>query len=1441
MTADQLAKTLLRPVATRQQRFRLSLKLACCWAGTALAALIVLAIERQSGWAFSPAALLLGIMALGVALLFLVQHIRAEPDWRRLACQIEARYPQLDGRLLTALQQSPNEGHELNYLQQRVLQETLRYRQQSDWADVVPKSRMTLAQTAHWTALICCAFVLCSLPQPGKAGLIARISNLSVTVTPGDTSLERGSGLVVLARFSGPLPSAVELVASPSGNQSDDPLLPANQADAPNTRTPTNSSVTRTLRIPLVKSLADPVFGGSIPDVSSNLLYHIEYTGQRTRDFKVSVFEYPRLERADVELTFPDYTGQPPKRIENTRRLSAVEGSRVDLSLQLNKPVVSARLVAKDNDHTVLPLVLRTNGSIAALEDFTLHASKTYELQLMDADGRTNKTPDHFVFDAFTNRAPELKLASPRGDLRPSALEEIPFEGTVWDDFGVKSFGLAYTAPGQETKFIELGGDVPAKEKRSFQYLLRLEDLGIQPDQLMAWFLWADDLGPDGKLRRTSGDLFFAEVRPFDEVFREGDDSAGAGGAGQDGQSSKLIELQKQIITATWNLQRRHGSPIAPDSKVPAGEDPKSSKRSSQKTSPSGQSGVSSFPFRFGLVPASSQAMPPMPSGFHVHPGGMLDNSPKLKHWAVAAPSGKMIAAPGPHEGLFSLSLRERSGMRGTRASNVRSFSLRNTPLLFGQVAPSNGSDSKLAATNTALPRIRTKSGNYSEDALVVRDSQAQALEQAEANAGQQRDPRGQALWSSAIKAMEAALARLDHATNSPAGLQEALPAEQAAYEALLKLQQHEYQVMRSRNRNQQGNGSMQDRMQRQLEQMDMTQAENRYETQRQAQKPKDNQLREQLQVMNRLQELARRQQDLNDRLKELQTALQQARTEQEREEIRRRLKRLQEEEQEMLADVDELRQRMDRPENQSRMADERKQLDQTREDVQRAAQASSQGDPSQALAAGTRAQRQLQQLRDQMRKENSNHFADDLRQMRADARDLSRRQEDLSKKLESDNADGKGPKPLTDAPAREQMMKQLAEQKQRMTNLVEHATQVSKQGEDAEPLLSRELYDTLRKFSQDSLQNVRETQEELVSRRLMSENLSEQLKQSSEHDGAKLLDVASEMLRHDFRRQAADTIQRARGPIDDFKNGVERAAGSVLGDDTEALRLAQQELDQLTEQLQREIAQAETNSLSTNGAGSPDAPGKTELAKNDSKARNQSPLSRTEKAQSQNSQEGATSQQQGQPQPSGQESASAASGQQQGQNGQNPDAGNQPGSQTQKSEQAGAGARNQPNDTSGQIADRGPLTQGGVANAGGAGGNFLQNFDRVWNDAGPWRGGPLTGANFGPWSDRLRDVEEVLEFPDLRNEVATSRERARLIRQDFKRDRKKPDWAVVRLQVMGPLLEVRARIADELARRESNDALAPIDRDPVPSRYSSLVRRYYEELGKDKPPPAQK
>src|SRR5207249_565388 len=174
-------------------------------------------------------------------------------------------------------------------------------------------SRVALARTAHWVAVGLCVLVLWNLPRTNSQSLLARISDYSVTVNPGDATLERGSSLVVIARFAGAVPPGVELVIS--------------QPPTAGTR-----------RLPLVKSLADPVFGGSVAEVAANLAYFVQYAGGRTREFQVKVFDYPRLERADIEVTYPEYTGQSPTRIENTRRLSAVEGSHVDLELKLNKP-----------------------------------------------------------------------------------------------------------------------------------------------------------------------------------------------------------------------------------------------------------------------------------------------------------------------------------------------------------------------------------------------------------------------------------------------------------------------------------------------------------------------------------------------------------------------------------------------------------------------------------------------------------------------------------------------------------------------------------------------------------------------------------------------------------------------------------------------------------------------------------------------------------------------------------------------------------------------------------------------------------------------------------------------------------------------------------------------------------------------------------------------
>jgi hypothetical protein len=113
---------------------------------------------------------------------------------------------------------------------------------------------------------------------------------------------------------------------------------------------------------------------------------------------------------------------------------------------------------------------------------------------------------------------------------------------------------------------------------------------------------------------------------------------------------------------------------------------------------------------------------------------------------------------------------------------------------------------------------------------------------------------------------------------------------------------------------------------------------------------------------------------------------------------------------------------------------------------------------------------------------------------------------------------------------------------------------------------------------------------------------------------------------------------------------------------------------------------------------------------------------------------------------------------------------------------------------------------------------------------AGP--GGPITGNNYAAWSQQLRDVESVLDSPDLRNQLATVRDRVGAFRAEYRNARRIPSAETVREQLLLPLSQVQVGVREELARQENSASLVPLDRDPVPGNYSELVRQYYEKLG---------
>jgi hypothetical protein len=1226
------------------------------------------------------------------------------PGYLALARRVESAFPDLHSCLLAALEQQPslNTGR-FGFLQESVIGQALVHADRHAWRDVVPSRKITLAISAQFVTLSLFVFSLIAAAfwaNPTTTSAAAKDKRrggrtgetMSFTVEPGDSEIERGSSLLVLARVSGPLPAEASLIFDSAGNVE---------------------------RSAMSASLDDPIFGARIPAVNEPLDYHVELDGKSSPTYHVSVFEYPRLERADARLSYPRYTGLEERVVQDFRTLSVVEGTEITILCHLNKRVASAQLTEKEED----PLVLAPADSETADYQTTFRPehSRRLNLELVDDAGRANVVKSTLSIQVVANKPPTIKPEFPARDYEVSALEELDLKATVWDDFGVTRFGVSYAMAGEAPVDLVLAENAAARQKHELATRIDFEKLNAQPDQLLSYYFWAEDFDGEGNLRRTSGDMYFAEVRQFDEIFRQGQAQTREEQqrqqqqqGGQNAQTAQqLAQLQKDIMNATWKLIRRE-------------------------------------------------------------------------------------IGPKPTDAL-------------------------------------------------------------ADDARQVSESQSQAREQAEALGENLRDSQSLEHLTTVLEAMNRAIGQLDSAHSEPSAkpLHPALAAEQSAYQGLLKLRAREHEIVRQQQQSNssQANSSARSQQQRQqINQLELRQEENRYESQREARSQQEQQAdREARQVLNRLKELARRQHDLNERLKDLQSALQEAQTPEKKEEIRRQLKRLEEEQSQMLRDTDELASRMEAPENQERMSDERHQLEQTREQVRRTAEAIENEQVSQAAASGTRAEREFEELRNEFRRRASGRFNEQMRDMREAARELDKKEQEIAQKLAAPSGSDSAKKSLRDDESRrDDVPRDIAEQRQRLTKLTEQMRETIQEAEQAEPLLSERLYEAARN-AQD--QNV-----------------------------DRALDAASRSLRQGLTDDARQLERMAGKGIEKLREGVEKAAEAVLGDETEALRRAREELQDLSRELNQEISrnapdgpqprsprgtssaaqrnrsepgeqpdgeQQDERDAQGTGQGEPregeqeaeegqQRPGQRGQSREGQRSttgrgqRGQQPGER-QRGQRRQGENQSAENQPGEPQDGAQQTGEdPAEGQQPGEQ-QN---GRRPGSQQGRGRQPGQAQNEERQSGDSQNPSNGPrdAQRGGQrANTGGPRRLDNQSGPGNWSIEDGRIFAPIAGGDFLNWSDRLRDVEEMVDDPELRAEAARIRDRARSIRAELKRHSEPPNWDLVRMQVAEPLVELTDRVAEEVLRRNSRQAIVPLDRDPVPPRFSEKTRKYYEQLGTGK------
>ncbi|MCM8540288.1 MAG: hypothetical protein NE328_08435, partial [Lentisphaeraceae bacterium] len=738
------------------------------------------------------------------------------------------------------------------------------------------------------------------------------------------------------------------------------------------------------------KGLGDPIFGASVLGIEEDFEYYLtlDYHGTTIKSdiFKVSVFEYPKLLTMDVALSYPGYLEKENEKLEDVRSLNVPYGTKGEFTFKFNKEVKKAVLEGKNSEIDLIP---SDSDKSLMTQSQDLKKSGKYILIVEDNKGRKSLYPEEIRINVFRNKAPKIKVTFPGKDMKVSPLAELDITAEISDDQKILNWGIDYDFNGL-AKSISLGNpdrDTDFK-KVALHHPFQFEKLGAQPNDLLSWKVWAEDIGDDGKIRRTFTDIYFIEIRFLEEIVREMQ-MQGEGKSEEKKESDKLVEIQKQVISATW--------------------------KQIQKT-------------------LYSEFDDKMTKDINVIVKAETELHPKI-----------------------------------------------------------------LALKEKLPPNLHKYLDNAAKEVLDSVESLKQSL-----------------------------------VTNEKEDLDKALKTEQMALKNLISLNSKLKMLMKSQSKSQSSSKSQQ-----QQQRLNMDEKKKpKYEDKKQAEKLKEEERKEDREILNALKELAQRQLDLNKQIKDVMAALEQEKDPAKEDELERQLKRLREEQEQLARDLEKVQDRANEEKNRERLAEESKKLEEIRKQMKETADKLERKERQQTVNAGKRAEKSLNELKEQVQKKTANEFEQEMRELKSEARDLKEKLGDIK---EETAKLGKEKPSLSGNNEKKELEGKLNESQTELTGLQEKIKSTIQQSESSQAALANELYQALRDTNKKGTQGK--------------------------------LEESRQNLKGGQVKESARKTEAAEKDVNELAQAIDKAAEKVLGDEFEGLKKAKEELDKIQRQVSQQMS----------------------------------------------------------------------------------------------------------------------------------------------------------------------------------------------------------------------------------------------------------------------------
>lgn len=356
-----------------------------------------------------------------------------------------------------------------------------------------------------------------------------------ITVSPGDITVRRNSDLAIRASVEGFKPEQMQILVRFDNEQ--------RWQAAPMQAIRNGESTTWEFKLYALRGPLHYYVIARDPRAAEHSVQH-----------SVSVVDLPRIERMRLTYAWPQWTGLPTQTEETARNIRAVVGTNVKLEVVADSPLDSPVVVVGGNAAAMNEAGATNTGSIEVKNAGSYHISARVAGELV-------ALTDDYSIEIIADEKPSIDIQKPGRDWRATSIEEVPVRIQAQDDFRLQQVELHYSVNGGEWQTRQVGG---GKRQETSESLLRLEELGatrkladekalqrLMPGDLISYYAVAKD-----RKEVAQTDLFMVQVQPFERRFTQGQGGGGGGGGGMGDEQGAISERQREILLATWNLQR---------------------------------------------------------------------------------------------------------------------------------------------------------------------------------------------------------------------------------------------------------------------------------------------------------------------------------------------------------------------------------------------------------------------------------------------------------------------------------------------------------------------------------------------------------------------------------------------------------------------------------------------------------------------------------------------------------------------------------------------------------------------------------------------------------------------------------------------------------------------------------------------------------------------